>query len=204
MRIVAIADTHGHFPKLPAGDVLIHAGDATMMGKVDEVEKFDEWLGTLDFKHILFTPGNHDFHFALQSRPPSLWLKNATVLYNKGIVIDGINFWASPYTPVFGSWAFMKPDNELGEMWRYIPDKLDVLITHGPPRGMQDLAVNGREAGSETLLDRVREVKPRIHIFGHIHEGFGKKFNRETLFANVSIVDEYYRNVNPPLEMDLL
>lgn len=201
MRIVAIADTHGHFPKLPAGDVLIHAGDATMMGTVEEFKKFNDWLSTLNFRYILFIPGNHDFLF---EKHPDTFLSNATILINKGVVIDGINFWGSPYSPIFGSWAFMKRDNDLAEIWRYIPDKLDVLITHGPPKGTQDLTVGNITVGSQTLLDKIREVKPRIHIFGHIHEGYGKKYNRETLFANVSLVDEYYRNVNKPLEMDLL
>lgn len=199
MRIVAIADTHGQFPELPAGDVLIHAGDATMNGTGEEVAKFNAWLGTLKYKHIIFTPGNHDFLCEKINT-----VTNATVLVNKGIVIDGIGFWASPYTLIFGSWAFMRRDDQLADMWKDIPDKLDVLITHGPPQGILDRTIGNVNAGSQSLLDRIREVKPRVHIFGHIHEQYGRTHNRETLYMNVSVLDEYYKLVNKPLEMDLL
>jgi len=198
MRIVLIADTHNCTPELPNGDMLVHAGDATMNGTKEEVEKFDAWLGTLNYKNILFTPGNHDFLFEKVNI-----LKNATVLINRGIVIDGIVFWASPYSPRFGGWAFMKSENELIDIWRYIPDKVDVLITHGPPKGILDKAISGENAGSQFLLERTREVKPKVHVFGHIHETYGSHYNREVRYINASVLNEYYQNVNKPVVIDI-
>ena len=57
-----------------------------------------------------------------------------------------------------------------------IPDSTDVLITHGPPIGVLDLSVyDNISCGCDNLLDAVtNRVKPRLHIFGHIHEGYGE------------------------------
>lgn len=194
MKIVLIADTHGKFPKLPNGDVLIHAGDATMRGTQEEIEQFDAWLGTLKFEHILFTPGNHDFLFEKFNI-----LKNATVLLNKGIEISGIKFWASPYTRTKFNWAFMKSDEELAKIWKYIPDNVDILITHGPPMGILDRTISKENAGSQSLLDRSRTVKPKIHVFGHIHETYGEEVDRGVRYINASVVNEFYNNVNKPV-----
>jgi len=125
------------------------------------------------------------------------------MLINEGIVIDGVSFWASPYTLTKFNWAFMKPENELEEIWRYIPDKVDVLITHGPPRGILDLTISGEHAGSQSLLDRSRIVKPKVHVFGHIHETYGSQYNREVHYINASILNEYYQMVNKPVVIDI-
>jgi len=199
MRIVFIADTHNQTPKLPDGDVLVHAGDATMRGTREEFLRFDAWLGTLKFKHILFTPGNHDFY--LESDRSILI--NAMTLINEGVIIDGIMFWASPYSPRFGGWAFMKSESDLVNIWNRIPNEVDVLITHGPPRGIMDGTISGENAGSQFLLERVKIVKPKIHVFGHIHEAFGIYNNREVKYINASVLNEYYQNVNKPVVIDI-
>ncbi len=199
MRIVFISDTHGHFPKLPEGDLLVHAGDATMMGTKEQVDEFYEWLRSLTgFKYIIFTPGNHDFLLQGES------IIRRYTFINDGVVINGVKFWASPYSTLFGSWAFMKSDEDLAEVWKQIPDDIDVLITHGPPRlGVMDKTVGGVTPGSSSLLDRVREVKPKIHVFGHIHEAAGEHYDRGTRFINVSVCNEFYRLVNEPVVIDV-
>lgn len=199
MRIVFIADTHNYTPELPSGDILVHAGDATMNGTIEELERFDAWLGTLNFKHILFTPGNHDF--CLERNKDVLI--NAMTLVNEGIIVNGFVFWASPYSPKFGDWAFMKSENDLVDIWSRIPDRIDILITHGPPRGMLDRAISGENVGSQSLLERVREVKPKIHIFGHIHETYGIHNNRGVRYINASVLNEYYQNVNEPIAINI-
>ena len=199
MRIVLIADTHNRTPELPDGDILIHAGDATSNGTREEVERFDAWLGTLKFRHILFTPGNHDFY--LESDRNSII--NATVLISEAVIIDGLMFWASPYTSRFGGWAFMRSEERLADIWRHIPDEVDVLITHSPPRGIMDGTISGENAGSQFLLERVKIVKPKIHVFGHIHEAFGIYNNREVKYINASVLNEYYQNVNKPVVIDI-
>jgi len=201
MKIVVIADTHNLIPALPDGDMLIHAGDATMMGTKEEVERFDMWLGTLNYKYILFVPGNHDFLFEKHS--DSL-LSNATVLINKEIVIDGIKFWGSPYTLIFGGWVFMKTDDKLNDIWKLIPDDVDVVITHGPPRGILDLSVKyNKNSGSQSLLGRIRIVKPKVHVFGHIHEAHGEQYNRGMHYVNASLLNEYYQYVNKPTVIEI-
>lgn len=199
MRLILISDTHGSYPMLPKGDVLIHAGDATMMGTPEEVVDFDAWLGTLDFEHIIFTPGNHDFLF----EEKQLALKNAVVLINESIEIDGIKIWASPLSTIFGPWAFMKDEVELAEVWKTIPNDVDLVVTHGPPKGILDLTVGDVSTGSQSLLDRIEEIKPLVHVFGHIHEGYGVEQGEWTQFMNVSLLNEYYQLVNLPTVIDL-
>jgi len=198
MRLVIISDTHGLTPELPEGDVLIHAGDATMMGNDEEVDMFDAWLGTLPFNYIIFTPGNHDFRFVTRDRQ----LKNAITLINEPLKFKGIKVWASPFSPKFGAWAFMTGEKELAKMWEQIPRGTDILITHSPPRGFLDRTIGNVCAGSQSLLDKVREIKPQFHVFGHIHEAYGEKYNRETRFINASVVNECYHLVNKPIVID--
>ena len=67
-------------------------------------------------------------------------LSNALYLEDSGIEIDGVRFWGSPWTPNFMDWAFMLDRDELlYQKWKAIPEHTDVLITHGPPKGIGDL-----------------------------------------------------------------
>lgn len=205
MKIVAISDTHmGHWElKVPAGDILIHAGDATYEGKLTELIDFNRWLGTLDFKHIIFVPGNHDFLFQENWAFAKDMVFNATCLKDGGFKYAGLNFWGSPYTLEFMDWAFMEPDDEkLRRHFREIPSKTDVLITHQPPRHFGGVMKDGQNVGSQSLTDFLpKDLK--LHVFGHIHAGYGKKKVGETLFVNVSVMDEDYELSNLPVEIEL-
>jgi len=207
MKIIAISDTHNLTPDLPEGDILIHAGDATMSGTHEEIHAFTNWLKILkkQFKYILFTPGNHDYYF-------ESWQKDSIVMdggfisvINDSIRIGGINFWLSPYSNIFGSWAFMKDENGLAKIWDEIPKNTDVVVTHGPPKGFLDktIAYGNVCAGSQTLLDKILEIRPKVCIFGHIHEGYGEIYNKNIHYINASIVNEYYQNVNKPVEINI-
>lgn len=202
IKIVLIADTHGHTPELPEGDVLVHAGDGTMMGTEAQVKELDDWFGTLPFRYIIYIPGNHDFLFEDTGLPKEL-LRNAIVLINRTLAIDEVKFWGSPYTPTFGSWAFMKAENELEVIWGYAPGDTDVLITHGPPKGILDSSISGNNVGSQSLLDRTRAIKPKVHVFGHIHETYGEVYNCGVRYVNASVVNEYYQNVNKPVVVEV-
>jgi len=197
MKIVAISDTHNFTPDLPEGDVLIHAGDATMMGTENEVRQFGDWIEKIKskFRFIIFTPGNHDFYFENK--------KLENVFINRRVIVDGVKFWLSPYSPIFGHWAFMKSDEELSEMWKEIPEDTDILVTHVPPKNILDLTIGNIHVGSLSLLERVFEIKPKIHIFGHIHEGYGTHYNKGIKFINASVINEYYKNVNEPIVINL-
>ena len=53
-----------------------------------------------------------------------------------------------------------------------IPVGTDILVTHTPPVGYGDRCATGVRAGCVELLNTVqRRVKPKYHIYGHIHEG---------------------------------
>src|SRR3972149_2688075 len=154
MRLVLISDTHSFYDdrgdqdkvEIPEGDVLIHAGDATMGGDVREIARFSQWLWRQrsKFKHgIVFIAGNHDGDF--QRNPQravehlnGLSFRNGqppfcTYLCDQEVVIDGLRIWGSPWTPTFCNWYFMlERGMPLREKWDLIPKGIDVLVTHGP------------------------------------------------------------------------
>ena len=83
------------------------------------------------------------------------------------------HFQGTPWQPEFGGWAFnLKRGEECVKKWNLIPEDTDVLITHGPPLGFGDLCSTGIRAGCVDLLQSVQNrVKPKYHVYGHIHEG---------------------------------
>ena len=203
MRLVVISDTHGlhdRIVSLPDGDILIHAGDFMGSGlDLKEIQSFNRWLREQPFKQRVVCAGNHDRSFENMPEVARGLLTNAIYLENDGITIDGVSFWGSPYTPEFMNWAFMYPRGPAAKRyWDQIPNGLDLLITHGPPRGILDQVVPGGEhLGCEELRKAVEAKKPRIHIFGHIHGGAGTFENRTTRFVNAAYLNEAYRPSEP-------
>ncbi|HZU99952.1 MAG TPA: metallophosphoesterase [Planctomycetota bacterium] len=209
MRIVATSDCHGHLTEaeLPPGDVLVLAGDVLLDGGLDrqraDLARLDEWFASLVYRKVVLVAGNHDWLF---ERDKTVRPRNAIYLEDAGAVIDGVRFWGSPWQPEFCDWAFNLPrdSDELREVWSRIPVGTDVLVTHGPPHGIMDRPWGkASPAGCALLRERVREVKPRVHIFGHIHAGYGKHHEEGTWFLNVALCDESYEPVQPPLVIDL-
>lgn len=188
MRIVCVSDTHGFHNKteVPPGDVLVHGGDCTMHGSLEDVEEFNHWLGTLPHRNKVVIAGNHDFCFQQQPAEARARITNATYLEDSGCEIEGLTFHGSPWTPTFYDWAFMLPDADLAAKWALIPPGVDVLVTHGPPFNILDFTNRGDHAGSATLEERVRAVKPRLHVFGHIHEAAGRLELNGTTHINAS------------------
>lgn len=201
MKIIAISDSHGLHNQLdlPEGDVLIHAGDVSRSGTIGQLQEFNRWLGTLSFSNIILSPGNHDLVFERNITLAREIMTNCHVLLDEEIVIDGIKFYGSPWQPFFYNWSFNLPrGKELADKWERIPDDTDVLITHGPPLGINDINFEGERCGCEDLLKRINVVRPKIHIFGHIHHGYGKVEISGVTFANVSVCDESYEPNNKP------
>ena len=188
MRIVCVSDTHGYHRRteIPPGDILVHAGDITQHGTLEDVEFFNEWLGTLPHARKVVICGNHDWCFQERPAEARARITNATYLEDSGCAIAGLAFYGSPWTPLFFDWAFMLSEPGLAAKWALIPNGLDVLVTHGPAHGILDMTNRGEPAGSLTLFDRVREVKPRLHVFGHIHEAAGRSDIDGTVFLNAS------------------
>ncbi|MEH0155446.1 metallophosphatase domain-containing protein [Limibacter armeniacum] len=208
MRFVAISDTHGKHNQLqlPAGDVLIHAGDISYRGKQKEVEKFLRWFTAQPHSYKIFIAGNHDFFFEQEDNKTiaSIIPDNIIYLNDSGCQIDGINIWGSPIQPRFNNWAFNRDRGEdIAKHWKLIPEDTDLLITHGPPKGILDKTFLGLRVGCEELRTRVEQVKPKVHVSGHIHENYGSVSHQETLFLNASSVNLFMKIVNEPLVFEI-
>ncbi|OOQ89106.1 putative phosphoesterase [Penicillium brasilianum] len=181
VAIVCISNTHNAQISVPDGDVLIHAGDLTQSGSFQELQDALDWLRTLPHPIKIMIAGNHDLILdsawddssgqAASERAQLNWgdiiyLEN----YEVTICPNGrqLRVYGSPYTIRHGNWAFQYPRNQ--DVWAgSIPDGIDVLITHGPPFAHLDLL----KLGCPYLLQTLWRVRPRLHIFGHVHEGSG-------------------------------
>jgi predicted phosphohydrolase len=190
MRIVAVADTHtfeSELGRIPDGDVFVHAGDMVRAGNLDEMVVVAEWIRDLPHRHKIVVAGNHDWCFQ-RARDHAVALFGDAVIYlqDSGTTIEGLRFWGSPWQPEFANWAFNLPRGpRLAERWALIPDDTDVLITHGPPEGFGDWTRADR-CGCADLLEAVRRVGPRLHMFGHIHQDGGLWRDGGVCFCNVT------------------
>ena len=205
MRIVCISDTHNLHDRLvvPDGDVLVHAGDATSRGAERDLRAFDAWLATLPHRHKLVIAGNHDFGFE-RDAAAARWIAHATYLQDRAVTLEGVTFYGSPWQPAFYDWAFNLPRGApLRAVWDRIPTGTDVLITHTPPHGVLDRTVGGEHVGCEELALAVARVRPKLHVFGHIHEGYGVLERDGTRFVNASTCDVRYRPVQAAVVVDL-
>ena len=206
MRIVCLSDTHNLHDRIevPEGDLLLHAGDATRRGTAEEVAAFLDWLAAQPHRHKVLVAGNHDFLFEREPDLASGLVRDAIYLRDAGVEIEGLKIWGSPWQPWFHDWAFnLQRGAPLREKWDHIPPGTDVLITHGPPYGIFDRVDRGELVGCADLLDAVGRIKPRLHLFGHIHEGYGREMRDGTTFVNASICDVAYRPVNAAIVVDL-
>ncbi len=223
MIIDCIADLHGHYPKLEGGDLLIVAGDLTARDTIYEHADFLGWLNIQKYKKKIFIAGNHDNNVDKKFD----WDETLDYLCDSGAEFEGLKIWGSPWTPLFeginpACKAFMLPEAELEDKLALIPNDTDILITHGPPYGILD-EVEGyaewqslyKHAGSCFLNRRVFDIRPQLHIFGHVHEGYGEYHHlpregaSEKLgitpikFINCCHVNERYEPVNEPIRVIL-
>jgi hypothetical protein len=227
MRLTILSDTHtrhGLIPMsdLPGGDLLIHAGDIMNSGyNKNDIHDFCTWFNSLDqYEDKVFIAGNHDRMFENHPVESNIIVNNYNnivylqdddlVLYGDGPNGDypegNIRIYGSPWQPEFYNWAFNLPRNGpgLSTRWEAIPENTDILITHGPAYGTLD-TVAGRmneHLGCELLAERIEVIKPKIHICGHIHSGYGYEFKNGTHFFNASVLDEQYEYTQKPMTFD--
>jgi Icc-related predicted phosphoesterase len=212
-KITFISDTHNKHNHLTSnaynnilgsGDVLVHAGDISSMGKSHEITNFLNWFGMTDFKHKIFIAGNHDFGFEFHTDIAEEFKEKGIIyLFDSEVVIDGVKFYGSPWQPEFHNWAFNLPRGEkLAEKWSKIPTNTDILITHGPVYGILDYAPIGGHVGCEELYKKVFEVKPKIHVCGHIHDSYGQKSIDGVEFLNASVLDDTYQHAHKPIVVE--
>jgi Icc-related predicted phosphoesterase len=216
MKIMFLSDTHGRhreitelYGELPYVDIMIHSGDCTRYGEFEETDLFLYWYTQQNAKHKVLIAGNHDFVFRNKQRTKQLLELNPSVTYLEDtyINIDGIGIYGSPWSPVFGMWAFMKHRNtELDEVWQKVPTdgSVDLLVTHTPRYGRFDISVRGNyNVGCEMLANRINDINPKVHVFGHIHE-CGGMIKEETevpvkgmVSLNASLLNIRYELSNP-------
>ena len=199
MRIVLISDTHNqhHGLDLPEGDILIHAGDFSGRGRVSEAQQFLDWFGSRPHPHKVLIAGNHDF---ICEKEPALFDSmvpdNVIYLNDSGVEIEGVKIWGSPIQPWFFDWAFNRQRGaDIAKHWALIPEDTDILVTHGPPYGILDRTDDGKLVGCEELIKVVERIRPKIHVFGHIHEAHGSLIKDGTHYVNASILNLRYMRV---------
>jgi Icc-related predicted phosphoesterase len=215
MKIVFFSDTHTKHEDLkhiPDGDVICFTGDLMSSGyDVTQIFNFLDWFEKLPHGSKIFIAGNHDrfiqnkpteFNKILENYPSIIYLQDSEV------VIEGVKFYGSPWQPWFWDWAFnVKTSEELKNIWKNIPDDTDILLTHGPAYGFLDHTIGGKRVGCHQLLNRIKEIKPKIHCCGHIHEGYGLDYlkidDHMVRLINASVLNERYQLTNKPIVVDL-
>ena len=210
MKIWHISDTHTFHEllQIPEGiDMVIHSGDCSNprdpYNNEPEVRGFIDWFSSLDIKYKVYVAGNHD-----TSIEKGLVTKadfndrGIHYLENETIEIEGIKIFGSPHTPTFGQWAFMKARHKLDRIWQSaIEDVTHIIVVHGPPKGMLDLSYDRgglmEYCGDKSLMNKVKEVEPKLMLFGHIHNcddiinaGTRTIPGLDTIFSNGSVVTD--------------
>lgn len=212
MKLCIISDTHGKHKQLelPDADMIIHCGDSTSVGKEHEIHKFMKWYSGLEqYKYKIIIAGNHDWLFErnrllAKSHIPD----NIIYLEDSGVEIEGIKFYGIPVQKHFCNWAFNRTEAILANHWGAIPDDTDVVITHSPPYGIGDYvshgySTDGHQGSPSLYMEMVKKIRPIIHCFGHIHEGYGLKEIDNIKFINASNLDGEYYCVNKPFVVEI-
>eukprot|EP00947_MAST-08B_sp_MAST-8B-sp1_P002913 g2913.t1 len=225
--------SHRHIKDIPSGDILVHAGDITETGELAQLSDFAAWLEELPHKHKVVVAGNHDItlapefyqrrgaprfhrHRHVKEDPAkcraaltaaAAAAKGIVYLEDEAVTVDGVRIFGSPWQPRFHDWAFnVARGSEIRNKWEAMPagGTVDVLVTHGPPVGHGDCGHDLANAGCVDLLLAVqRKIRPRLHVFGHIHGGAGATTDGQTVFVNAATCAEDYQPVNPPVVVDL-
>ena len=219
MLITPISDTHGYhreiendiyLPNCNEPRLLIHAGDITPRGTVNEIDEFCSWYESLtDYDYKIFIAGNHDWDFIKKHEQTKQVLnsyKNIDYLQDNYLYIGDdqhnlIKIYGSPWQPRFRNWAFnADPGEDIKQHWNKIPNDTDILITHGPVYGILDKVYNRYDnLGCKDLYDKINDLNVKIHVCGHIHTGYGYYFNGKTHFFNASVLNEQYQYTNKPI-----
>jgi Icc-related predicted phosphoesterase len=210
-----MSDTHSfhhHIPEIPDGDILVHCGDFTLAGSINEVVDFADWFGKLPHPEKIVISGNHERCISEERILGEKIFTHSHYLDNSSIEIDGLKFYGSPWTPSFRQMreglGFYK-HHMSASSYGHIPRDTDVLITHGPPAFILDEPYSGAEhVGCGYLLNKVTKLDPKVHAFGHIHEAYGikkgyKPSDCDTTFINCSLIDHSYNLVHKPIVYNL-
>lgn len=180
-------------------DMIIHAGDFTYHGELEEVQKFLRWYGEQPAKYKLLVCGNHEVQISeqpFQLLQQMCENEGIQLLHNRHTVIEGLTIFGSPYCKKFGPyWAYQADEADLGAMYDSILPDCDILITHGPAHGNLDFCPGGH-VGSTALKEKLTTLTNlKLHITGHIHESRGTMFKDGLLTVNAAICGIPYTDV---------
>lgn len=197
MKILHLSDTHGQhtlLTNLPDADVIIHSGDCTISNSELEITAFLNWFFTLKYKYKIFVAGNHDsylFASNIEELP-----KNCFYLCNSEITIQNLKFYGLPF--------FVQDtlDNSYESNISKIPADIDILISHQPPYGILDTEGN-TNFGNLLLLEKLLKIKPRLHLFGHIHSAYGIVESKNTTFINAAVCNQKNTIANLPILIEI-
>ena len=206
MKLVCFSDIHADYNfKLPKGDVLVYCGDFSGMGTLQDIAVFNTFLldHKDDYQEILVVYGNHETASECNLAVSQALFTGCHVLTDEGITIDGVKFYGTPFTKTFYNWAFMKSEKDLVAVYDQIPKDTDVVIAHGPPYGILDQNSWGEHCGSTAFLERMKVVKPKACIFGHIHASSGVIRLNETTYINASLLDDNYAMAFKPRVLEI-
>lgn len=207
MRICCISDLHGYFPPVPDCDLLLLAGDYAPAFKYRPFSyyqtRMEPWVKEAAEKcKVIGVAGNHDELF--QQYPDLIPKMDWEYLQDSGTEFQGLKIYGSPWQPEFYDWAFNAKEEKLRDIWALIPVDTDILLLHGPPNGIGDHVVaDDKHTGSPSLLERIQEIKPKLVVFGHIHDGYGRYDIDGTIFVNASHVNERYAPTREPIIVEL-
>lgn len=207
MDLIILGDTHELHREIevPPGDLLIFTGDFTMFSKrVSAIRDFNDWLGDLPHRWKVVVPGNHEFFLEADPTRRSM-ISNAIVLIDEAIELDGLKIYGSPMTPMYGG-AFGKSSAaDRIRHWGRVPDDIDVLVTHGPPKRVLDRPPDQFERlGDPELATRVAELPSlRLHCFGHVHSAYGIVEKDGIVYVNAALMGEGGDLANSPVVLRL-
>lgn len=205
MKILHISDTHNnfeaHFNYDISADVVAHTGDAECYTAMD-FYKFVEWFKLFPILYKIYVAGNHDKFIYENKKLCKEVFKEVGIIYldKEEITIDGIKFYGDPTTPRFGNWYFMAERGKMAKHWEQIPDDVNVLLTHGPRKGVLDLTQDRQGklemCGCTALGKRIDKLDDlKLNCFGHIHNyknivNTGTRTANHVIYSNSASVED--------------
>ena len=179
------------------------------------------------FRHKIVIAGNHEITFDLREEkqlsqrffgphdnlPEEGFISVKSILTScpdliyledSSVTIQGVKFWGSPHQPWFHDWAFNRTEEERAYLTSKIPEDVDVLLSHGPPYQILDYVVDGSNVGCVFLQEEIfNRIKPKLVVFGHIHEDYGQEIIDGINFVNACTCNFRYKPVNVPICVDI-
>jgi Icc-related predicted phosphoesterase len=204
MKVIAVADIHGELPEIDPCDLFLLAGDIAPNHShncnfqecwFDAAFKY--WIKNVPAKKKIIVAGNHDFLFeARKEKALKLIGEHCTYLQDDYCYYNDLKIYGLPWQPYNGGWAFNLYEFDLAEKYAKIPHDTHIIVSHGPPHGYGDKVPRKltddnetqwpepAHSGSPSFTKRIQEIKPKLVVFGHIHQGFGTYQLNNTILIN--------------------